>query len=75
MTERSIEALKAELKRCNSEVIRLRDKYDEDIITTRKELKFLKEQLESQGMMLADAIEYATKLESELNLLKAKFVN
>ena len=73
MKNRTIEELKSELASCREEIKHLQSKYDSEIVEARKELDFIKEQLEAQGIMLSDAIDYANALEKELNTLKKEF--
>lgn len=67
--------LQEALSSCEKELSTLEKKYSEEKVRFLKELSYLKEQLESQTGMLANALEYAEKIEQELNILKAKVDN
>ncbi|MFQ3213445.1 MAG: chromosome segregation ATPase [Marivirga sp.] len=72
MSDLTVLELKNQLEKAQSEIAQLEKKYDSDLVEMRKEIDFLKEQLMAQQGMLTDAIDYATKLESQFNELKTQ---
>jgi len=70
MTDKTVEELKRELDQAQREIEALKESYDSDIVEMQKEVKYLKEQLMAQQGMLSDAINYATRLESDFKGLK-----
>lgn len=63
---------KEELKKAEIEKAKLKEGYEAKIDAMNRELSYLKEQISSQQDMMRTTVEYATKLESELNTLRSK---
>jgi len=63
---------KEELKKAEIEKTKLKKGYESKIHEMNKELSYLKEQISSQQDMMRTTVEYATKLEGELNNLRKK---
>jgi hypothetical protein len=63
---------KEELKKAELEKAKLKENYESKLKDMNKELSYLKEQIVSQQDMMKTTVEYATKLENELDKLKKK---
>jgi hypothetical protein len=63
---------KEELKKAELEKNKLKEGYEAKIDEMNKELSYLKEQITSQQDMMRTTVEYATKLEAELQNLRTK---
>lgn len=63
---------KEELKKAEIEKAKLKEGYEAKIDAMNRELSYLKEQISSQQDMMKTTVEYATKLENELNTLRSK---
>lgn len=59
-----------ELKKGEIERLRLKSEYTAKIEGMNKELAYLKEQISSQQLMMRTTVEYATRLEDELDALR-----
>ena len=59
-----------ELKKGEIERRRLKSEYTSKIEGLNQELAYLKEQISSQQMMMRTTVEYATRLEEELDALR-----
>ena len=59
-----------ELKKGEIERLRLKSEYTSKVEGMNKELAYLKEQISSQQLMMRTTIEYATRLEEELDDLR-----
>ena len=59
-----------ELKKGEIERLRLTSEYKTKIEEMHRELAYLKEQLSSQQLMMRTTVEYATRLEEELDDLR-----
>ena len=59
-----------ELKKAEIEKLRLKSEYTAKIQDMNQELAYLKEQIASQQSMMQTTVEYATRLEGELNQLR-----
>ncbi|MCC5920360.1 MAG: hypothetical protein LAT68_09575 [Cyclobacteriaceae bacterium] len=62
--------LKEELAKEKKAKKRIQEKYEEKISQLNEELSFLNEQIMSQQNMMKTTIDYANRLEKELNSLK-----
>ena len=63
---------KEELRKERLEKERLKAEYEKKISTLAEELSFLKEQIDSQQDMIRRTIDYAVRLENDLNQLNSK---
>jgi regulator of replication initiation timing len=63
---------KEELKKAEAEKIKLKEVYESKVHEMNKELSYLKEQISSQQDMMKTTLEYAAKLELELDNLRQK---
>jgi len=63
---------KEELRKERLEKERLKAEYEKKISTLAEELSFLKEQIDSQQDMIRRTIDYAVRLENDLNHLNSK---
>jgi len=61
---------KEELKKAEIEKAKLKEGYEAKIDTLNQELSYLKEQIMSQQDMMRTTVDYATKLETELDKLQ-----
>lgn len=59
-----------ELKKGEIERLRLKTEYSSKIDDLNQELSYLKEQIVSQQSMMRTTVEYATRLEEELDALR-----
>ncbi len=59
-----------ELKKAEIEKLRLQAEYKERVQNMDQELAYLKEQITSQQSMMKTTIDYATRLEEELEALR-----
>ena len=59
-----------ELKKGEIERLRLKSEYTAKIEGMNQELAYLKEQISSQQLMMRTTVEYATRLEEELDALR-----
>lgn len=59
-----------ELKKAEIEKLRLQAEYQEKVRSMDQELAYLKEQITSQQSMMKTTIDYATRLEEELDELR-----
>lgn len=59
-----------ELKKAEIEKLRLKSEYTVKIQGMNQELAYLKEQIKSQQLMMQTTVEYATRLEGELDELR-----
>ena len=59
-----------ELQKVKQEKQLLKRKYDKQIQEMQEELSYLREQIESQHIMIENAIEYANQLQSQLEQYK-----
>lgn len=59
-----------ELKKAELEKLRLQNEYKEKVQNMNQELAYLKEQITSQQSMMKTTIDYATRLEEELEDLR-----
>ena len=59
-----------ELQKVKQEKQQLKRKYDKQIQEMQEELSYLREQIESQHIMIENAIEYANQLQSQLDQYK-----
>ena len=59
-----------ELKKGEIERLRLKSEYTTKIERMNQELAYLKEQISSQQLMMQTTVEYATRLEDELDTLR-----
>ncbi len=64
-----------ELKKAELEQLRLRSEYKVKVRDMNQELAYLKEQIESQQLMMQTTTAYATRLEEELNELRQQIHN
>lgn len=63
---------KEELRKERLEKEKLKAEYEKKISTLAEELSFLKEQIDSQQDMIRRTIDYAVRLENDLNQLNSK---
>ena len=59
-----------ELKKAEIEKLRLQAEYQEKVQNMNQELSYLKEQITSQQSMMKTTIDYATRLEEEMEELR-----
>ncbi len=72
MAKTTVDELKLELEKSNSEIKLLKSKYENQVGELKKEVSYLKEQLMAQQDMLKMAVEYAEKLGKELKNIKKR---
>jgi len=63
---------KEELKKAELEKAKLKENYEAKLADMNRELNYLKEQISSQQDMMRTTVEYATKLEDELDKLRSQ---
>ena len=66
---------KEELKKAEIEKLRLKSEYTHKLQSMNQELADLKEQISSQQSMMQTTVEYATRLEEELDQLRQQISN
>ena len=66
---------KEELKKAEIEKLRLKSEYTARIQNMNQELAYLKEQIDSQQSMMQTTLEYAGRLEEELDQLRQQIDN
>ncbi|MEX0883188.1 MAG: hypothetical protein WDZ72_06915 [Cyclobacteriaceae bacterium] len=66
---------KAELKKAQLEKERLRKAYDEKLCEMNRELSRLKEQIEAQQELMKTTIDYAIRLEEDLDQFREEVEN
>lgn len=70
--EKAVNELKKQLEATNSEMIKLRTRYESELGTLTENVDFMKEQLMAQHDMLKNAINHVVKLESEVGEILKK---
>ncbi len=65
---------KEELKKAKVEKKKLESEYEAKIMEMHREMAFLKEQIAAQQQMMKTTVEYATKLEKDLEALQQQIV-
>lgn len=63
---------KEELKKVEAEKARLKAEYEEELKNLLDDMENLREQINSQQQMMKISLDYASKLEKELNQLRDK---
>lgn len=61
---------KEHLHKAQEERKKLKLAYEMKICEMKKEIDYLKEQIESQHLMIRNTVEYAIKLENEINVFR-----
>jgi len=63
-----------ELHRVKLEKKKLKEEYEQYIQQMNQEISFLKEQIDSQHQMLSNSIDYANRLENQLEYFQGKLL-